>query len=96
MEAGLGVALLPAVVAQRFARIFAVTPLALQEPWARRDYLLAVRTQAVLPTVVQRFVDALRMPGDSAAGAASTDPTPSPTLPKRSARQSHPRSKARP
>ena len=26
----------------------------------RRDYLLAVRTQEVLPTVVQRFVQALR------------------------------------
>ena len=63
VEAGLGVAVLPAVVAHRFARIFAVQPLALDDDWARRSYLLAVRTQdvlpAVLPTVVQRFVDAL-------------------------------------
>ena len=59
VEAGLGVAVLPAVVAQRFARIFAVQPLVLDEDWARRPYLLAVRTQEVLPTVVQRFVEAL-------------------------------------
>jgi DNA-binding transcriptional LysR family regulator len=59
VEAGLGVAVLPAVVARRFARIFAVTPLALREDWARRPYLLAVRTQEVLPAVLQRFVDAL-------------------------------------
>ena len=59
VEAGLGVAVLPAGVAQRFARIFQVTPLALDEPWAQRHYQLAVRSQAVLPAVVQRFADAL-------------------------------------
>ncbi len=59
VEAGLGVALLPKVVAERFARIFAVQPLGLAEDWSRRSYLLAVRTQEVLPAVVQRFVDAL-------------------------------------
>jgi DNA-binding transcriptional LysR family regulator len=59
VEAGLGVAVLPAGVAQRFARIFAVQPLVLQEDWARRPYLLAVRTQDVLPAVVQRFVESL-------------------------------------
>ena len=62
VEAGLGVAVLPAVVARRFARVFAVTPLALAEPWARRSYLLAVQPQAVLPAAVQRFVDALCPP----------------------------------
>ena len=59
VEAGLGVAVLPKGVAQRFARIFAVQPLTLDEDWARRPYLLAVRTQEVLPAVVQRFVEAL-------------------------------------
>ena len=112
VEAGLGVALLPAVVAQRFARVFAVTPLALQEPWAHRHYLLAVRTQAVLPTVLQRFVDALRAPVLPAATATATatataatvdaaasaiaDPPPQTAPTARSARQSRPRSKARP
>jgi DNA-binding transcriptional LysR family regulator len=59
VEAGLGVAVMPAAVAQRFAQLFRVKVLTLNEPWAQRDYLLVVRTQDVLPTVVQRFVDAL-------------------------------------
>ncbi len=59
VEAGLGVAVLPAAVAQRFAQLFRVKVLGLDEPWAERDYLLAVRTQEVLPAVLQRFVQAL-------------------------------------
>jgi DNA-binding transcriptional LysR family regulator len=59
VEAGLGVAVMPAAVAQRFAQVFRVKTLALDEAWAERDYLLAVRQQEVLPAVVQRFVDAL-------------------------------------
>jgi DNA-binding transcriptional LysR family regulator len=70
VEAGLGVAVLPAAVAQRLAQVFRVRVLALDEPWAERDYFLAVRTQEVLTTVVQRFVQALC--GQSAAG----DPSP--------------------
>ena len=57
--AGLGVALLPAVVAERFAQLFSIRVLALDEPWALRDYQLVVRAQPVLPSVVQRFVTAL-------------------------------------
>ncbi len=72
VEAGLGVAVMPAAVAQRFAQLFRVQVVALQEPWAQRAYLLATRTQDVLPAVVQRFVDALCPPeeqaGQSAAG----------------------------
>ena len=59
VEAGLGVAVLPAAVAQRLAQLFRVQVLALDEPWAERDYLLGVRTQVVLPAVLQRFVSAL-------------------------------------
>ena len=76
VEAGLGVAVLPAVVAQRFARIFAVQPLALDEDWARRSYLLAVRTQEVLPAVVQRFVEALCPAGAAARAAPEPDAGP--------------------
>ena len=76
VEAGLGVAVMPAAVAQRFAQLFDVTVRPLTDAWAERDYLLAVRKQEVLPTVVQRFVDALcpaaatahPLPGQSAAG----------------------------
>jgi len=88
VEAGLGVAVLPAVVAQRFARIFAVQPLGLQEAWARRPYLLAVRPQEVLPAVVQRFVDALCPPAP-----AVHDPDPATPTPPPAARQSIPRSR---
>ncbi|MDP3610413.1 MAG: LysR family transcriptional regulator [Rubrivivax sp.] len=74
VEAGLGVAVMPAAVALRFAQVFRIHVLTLDEPWAERDYLLAVRTQEVLPTVVQRFVDTLcpaasqPHPGQSPAG----------------------------
>lgn len=73
VEAGLGVAILPSAVAERFSRVFDVVPLALREDWARRHYLLAVREQEVLPAVVQRFADALCPPGapqESRASAA--------------------------
>ena len=84
VEAGLGVAVLPAVVAQRFARIFAVQPLVLQEDWAKRPYLLAVRTQDVLPAVVQRFVESL-------CPVASPNPPADTPAPAAAAPQSHPR-----
>lgn len=67
VEAGLGVAVLPATVAERLARIFAVQPLRLAEPWAQRRYQLAVRDQDVQPAVVQRFVDALAPHGSPSA-----------------------------
>jgi len=57
-----------------------VQPLVLDEPWAKRAYLLAVRTQEVLPAVVQRFVDAL----------CPADPPETPAAAP-AARQSHPR-----
>jgi DNA-binding transcriptional LysR family regulator len=74
VEAGLGVAVLPAAVAQRFAQIFRVKVLVLDEPWAQRDYLLAVRKQEVLPAVVQRFVDALCPPDAIPADPGQSSP----------------------
>ena len=64
VETGLGVAVLPEVPAERFARVFEVKRLRLDEPWAQRDYVLGVVRQERLPMVVQRFVDAL-CPADS-------------------------------
>jgi DNA-binding transcriptional LysR family regulator len=71
--AGLGVALLPAAVAERFAQLFAIRVLVLDEPWAVRDYQLVVRAQPVLPSVVQRFVQTLCPPA-SAADARQSIP----------------------
>jgi DNA-binding transcriptional LysR family regulator len=73
---GLGVAVLPAVVAERFAKLFAITVRPLNEPWARRRYLLAAQAQEVLPTVVQRFVDTLTGLAASAAQPPSAAPNP--------------------
>jgi len=66
VEAGLGVAVLPAVVAQRFAKVFRVQPLALQEDWARRQYLIAVKAQPVLPPPIRHFIDLLSPTGETA------------------------------
>ncbi|MFO1330711.1 MAG: LysR substrate-binding domain-containing protein [Rubrivivax sp.] len=62
VEAGLGVAVLPAVVAERFAKVFRVQPLALREDWARRQYLIAVQAQAQLPPPIRFFIDTLTQP----------------------------------
>lgn len=79
VEAGLGVAVLPATVAVRFSKLFAVKVLGLAEPWARRDYLLATRVSDTLPAAVQRFVDALCPASSSHAGPRDriSDETPS-------------------
>lgn len=62
VEAGLGVAVLPAVPARRFAQVFRLRVLVLNEPWAHRRYVLGVRSQPVLPTVLARFVASLCEP----------------------------------
>jgi len=83
VEAGLGVAVMPAGPAQRFAKVFAIRVLVLEEPWAHREYVLGVRTQDVLPTVLRRFVDSLcpepRSPVAMSSLAAAADIRQSPT-----------------
>ncbi|NDY92130.1 LysR family transcriptional regulator [Ideonella livida] len=76
VEAGLGVALLPQAVAERFARVFAITVRPLAEDWARRTYQLVAPDQPVQPAAVQRFIDALACgPGAAvAAGPAGRSP----------------------
>ncbi|GAB1391819.1 MAG: LysR family transcriptional regulator [Rubrivivax sp.] len=59
VEAGLGVAVLPRTVAERFAQLFAVQSIALREDWARRQYLVAVQAQPVLPPPLRHFIDLL-------------------------------------
>ena len=79
VEAGLGVAVLPAVVAERFAKVFRVQPLKLNEGWAQRSYLLAVRRQEVLPPPLRRFVDALSPLPKRVAPAPRTAARPRPS-----------------
>jgi DNA-binding transcriptional LysR family regulator len=95
VETGLGVAILPAVVAERASRVFGVVALPLDEDWAQRQYLLAVRQQPVLPTVVQRFIDALSPP-DEPGPLQSESETAAPSGAKAPARQSRPRPRKQP
>jgi DNA-binding transcriptional LysR family regulator len=74
VEAGLGVAVLPQAPAERFAQVFKVRQLRLEEDWAKRDYVLGVLRQERLPTVVQRFVDALCPPETRTEATATTPP----------------------
>jgi len=53
------VAVLPRTVAERFAQLFAVQSIALREDWARRQYLVAVQAQPVLPPPLRHFIDLL-------------------------------------
>ncbi|MDP4301620.1 LysR substrate-binding domain-containing protein [Leptothrix discophora] len=85
VAAGLGVAIMPTGVAQRLSQAYAIGLVALDEAWARRDYLVAVRAQEVLPAVTRRFVDLLRQgaPGSDAplasdVASASSPPSTSP------------------
>ena len=102
VEAGLGVALLPAGVAQRFARIVLVSRLALDEPWAQRHCLLDLQDLRSL-AVLQRFADALCPPAPQVDLPEPTGPTgpgptePAPIAPKpRAARQSPARQRTAP
>lgn len=76
VEAGMGVAVLPDAPARRFAQVFDVRRLALDEAWAQRDYVLGVARQERLPTVVQRFVDALCPAAKGEASASNPASTP--------------------
>lgn len=80
VEAGLGVALLPAAVAERLSRSFDVKVLLLSEPWAKRQYFIAARRQQVQPAAVQRFIEALQIHAAAPAppGPAVESPPPQP------------------
>ncbi|KDB50307.1 transcription regulator protein [Sphaerotilus natans subsp. natans DSM 6575] len=78
VEAGLGIALMPSAVAQRLARLFRLEIVALDEPWARRDYRVGVRAQEVLPAVVRRFVEFLCPAAFVSADEPSSSLFPSP------------------
>lgn len=81
VEAGLGVAVLPAGVAHRFARSLAIEVRPLAEAWAERRYLIAARDAPDLPIVVQRFVDALtRPPASSTSFTPEASPRPAAPL----------------
>ncbi len=60
VEAGMGIALMPRTIADRYARLEGLRVLALDEPWARREFRIAVRSIEGLTPAARLFVDHLR------------------------------------
>jgi len=60
VEAGLGIAVLPEAIAKRYTETVRFRLLRLDEPWARRDLRICVRSYAALPVAARMLVDHLR------------------------------------
>lgn len=72
VESGLGIALLPRPLGERFSRLFAIRTVALDEPWAARELRICVRSVASLSKPARLFVEHLL----SQAGEAATPSPP--------------------
>lgn len=59
VSAGLGVAVMPELVAKRLATLFEIKVCALNEPWATRHYWLASRPLESISAASRRFVELL-------------------------------------
>lgn len=62
VEAGLGLGVLPTMIAESYARALRIKVLALKESWADRRLTICVRSYASLPVAARLFVDHLREP----------------------------------
>ena len=60
VEAGMGIALMPRLIGERFGRLFGLRILRLDEPWAMRELRLCVRDICNLPRAARLFVEHLR------------------------------------
>jgi len=60
VSTGLGIAILPESVAQPFLKVFGIRAIRLDEPWARRELKLCVRSRQGLPVAARLLVDHLR------------------------------------
>jgi DNA-binding transcriptional LysR family regulator len=60
VEAGLGLGVLPKMIAKSYARTLRIRVLSLKEPWAHRTLAVCVRAYASLPVAARLFVDQLR------------------------------------
>ena len=67
---GLGVGVLPETVARRNAAVLDIVPVALEDPGARREFRLCVRSVDALPAAARLLLDHLR---ERAVAAASTE-----------------------
>lgn len=60
VEAGMGLALVPRVIGERYSRLGGLRVLTLTEAWARRELRIFVRSLGGLPIAARLFVDHLR------------------------------------
>lgn len=60
VEAGMGLALMPRSLAQRFGRLAGIASITLDQRWARRELRICVRSDEPLPVAARLFVDHLR------------------------------------
>jgi DNA-binding transcriptional LysR family regulator len=62
VETGLGIGVMPRAVAEPYRRTLGIAVLTLDEPWARRQLKICVRSLAALPVAAQLLVAHLRQP----------------------------------
>lgn len=62
VETGLGIGVMPRAVAEPYRRTLGIAMLTLDEPWARRQLKICVRSLAALPVAAQLLVAHLRQP----------------------------------
>ena len=60
VETGLGIGIMPRAVAEPYRRTLGIAVLSLEEPWARRQLKICVRSMAALPVAAQLLVAHLR------------------------------------
>ncbi|HYD61958.1 MAG TPA: LysR family transcriptional regulator [Noviherbaspirillum sp.] len=65
VEAGLGIGILPREVARRFAKGVGIRVIKLDEPWARRQLKICVRSFNALPGAAQLLVNHLKQGGNA-------------------------------
>jgi DNA-binding transcriptional LysR family regulator len=60
---GLGVAVVPALIAERYSKVLGLTAVALSDPWSHRQFRLGVRSLNALPIAARRLFEHLREHG---------------------------------
>jgi DNA-binding transcriptional LysR family regulator len=62
VESGMGIGIMPRAVAQPYKRTLGIAVVGLQEPWAKRQLKICVRSLAALPVAARLLVEHLRQP----------------------------------
>lgn len=61
VEAGMGLGILPKLLAHRYSKALRIKPIALKEPWARRKLNICIRSNDSLSIAARLLVDHLRL-----------------------------------